>query len=77
MVAVQGSSVVAYGRVKEREVIMADNKYRDMKAEQAIELAISEIARLEYRIAQLEKENAALHRMLRDDDAIRQNEMRR
>lgn len=51
------------------------DKYRDMKAEQAIELAISEIARLEYRVEQLEKENSALRRMLQDTDTIRQNQM--
>lgn len=49
--------------------------YHDMKAEQAIELAIAEIAKLEYKLAQAQKEISALRRMLQDHDAIRQNEM--
>ncbi len=53
---------------------MAD-KWQEMQAEQALELAISEIAKLEYRIERLEKENSSLRRMLQDTDTIRQSEM--
>lgn len=51
-------------------------EYMRMPSDLALNLALSEIEQLRWKIAQLEKENGALRMMLKDTDTIRQSEMR-